>query len=404
MRFTTIDLFAGAGGVSEALKKKFKIIAAVEYDPIISSSYALNHGKQHLLVRDITKITKKNWLDLKKKELGDNTLDLLVATPPCQGFSRHSRKKSNNNMDARNELVLEIIKISNIFKPKYILFENVDNIVNFKIFLTFLDSLNNLNLKGRKVNPRTPSYHIKCEVVDAIDYGVPQRRKRLIMIAKRIDVFPQPDAKIDTANTKSIFSSNHNVWPARIPAPTLGEYFKRFNLAKIQAGEQDNSDKLHRCRNLSDLNLKRIKFTPKNGGSRSDWPEHENLGLECHKKNNVSFGDVYGRMNFENYAPTITCGCLSYTKGRFGHPTEDRAISLREAALIQTFPLWYKFTGKIDGNAYEGSTENIATQIGNAVPVKLAETFISRITFELLKENGVVNNSHQLTMNRANVR
>lgn len=385
MSFTTIDLFAGAGGVSEALKKNFKIVAAVEYDPIISSSYALNHGKKHLLVRDITKITKKYWLDLKRKELGNNSLDLLVATPPCQGFSRHSRKKSNNNLDARNELVLEVIKVTDIFKPKYIFFENVDNIVNFKIFHTFLDSLNNLNLKGKKVNPRRPSYHIKCEVTDAIDYGVPQRRKRLIMIAKRIDRYPQSDAKIDTTTIKSIFNSTHNVWPDKIAAPTLGEYFRNFNLSKIQAGEQDHSDKLHRCRNLSELNLKRIRHTPKNGGSRSDWPEYEHLGLECHKKKNVSFGDVYGRMNFDNYAPTITCGCLSYTKGRFGHPVEDRAISLREAALIQTFPLWYKFTGRIDGDAYEGSTENIATQIGNAVPVKLAETFINRITYELLK-------------------
>ncbi|WP_240420485.1 DNA cytosine methyltransferase [Paenibacillus periandrae] len=385
MKFSAIDLFSGAGGVSEALKKHFDIKCAVEFDKIIATTYALNHGSDHLLVKDIRKIKKKKWNKIKKQLNGENP-DLLVATPPCQGFSRHSRKKSVVNVDDRNKLIMEVIRVANIFQPNYILFENVDNIVNFKIFHIFLSVLTNLNSEGYKKHLDRPSYHLRFEVVDAVNYGVPQHRKRMILIGKKINAFPNTDAIIqETVKGLPYVTTPLSLWPEKKEAPTIREYLKRYNLSSLEAGGADKKDKLHRCRNLSPDNLVRIRATPRNGGSRSDWKE-EQLTLECHKKSNVNFGDVYGRMNFDSYAPTITCGCLAYTKGRFGHPEEDRAISMREAALIQTFPIHYKFTGKDGGNAYEGSSENIATQIGNAVPVKLAQSFVDLIYNQLLNE------------------
>lgn len=384
MKHTAIDLFSGAGGVSEALKEHFKIICSVEYDKIIASTYSLNHGKDHLLVKDIRKIKKKKLVDIKKKKLKNGDLGLLVATPPCQGFSRHSRTKSTASSDERNKLIMEIIRVSNLFEPKFIFFENVDNIINFKIFHRFLDVIVNLTDSGKKKYMNRPSYHLRFEVVNAVDYGVPQHRKRLILIGKKIEAFPNIDATI-MYNSKGIpFVKNPlQLWPEKAVAPKLGEYLNCFKLPPLKAGETDSVDKLHKCRNLSDTNLRRIQSTPKNGGSRSDWDRTLNLGLECHTKSNINYGDVYGRMSFSDYAPTITCGCLAYTKGRFGHPEEDRAISMREAALIQTFPQTYKFTGRLDGKANEGSTENIATQIGNAVPVQLARSFIKMLNDNL---------------------
>jgi DNA (cytosine-5)-methyltransferase 1 len=395
VKFSAIDLFSGAGGVSQALKDHFNIKCAVEFDKVIASTYALNHGNNHLIVKDIRKIKKKKWIKLKEQLNGEN-LDLLVATPPCQGFSRHSRKKSVANSDDRNNLIMEVIRVSNIFQPNYILFENVDNIVNFKIFHTFLSVLTNLDSTGHKKYVKRPSYHLRFEVVDAVNYGVPQHRKRLILLAKKINAFPNTDAIIKESPKGLPFVTKPlSLWPEKRKAPTLREYLKPYKLSSLEAGGSDANDKLHRCRNLSEDNLIRIKNTPRNGGSRSDW-KNEKLALECHKKSNVNFGDVYGRMNFDKYAPTITCGCLAYTKGRFGHPEEDRAISMREAALIQTFPLQYKFTGRADGNPYEGSSENIATQIGNAVPVKLAHSFVELIYNQLLIELQIELFSEQL--------
>jgi DNA (cytosine-5)-methyltransferase 1 len=380
---TAIDLFCGAGGVSEALKNFFKIVGAVEYDPIIASSYKLNHGQDHLIVKDIREISKKEWL--QKVQLKPGELDLLVATPPCQGFSRHSRKKAEENIDERNDLILEVIKVTDIYQPRYIFFENVDNIVNYKVFHTFLRRLVNLKKDGNKRTCNRPSYHVNFKIVDASRYGVPQTRRRLILIAKRIDVFPCKEAfvKIPREGVPIVIKPL-DVWPSEEPAPTLGEYLAQFKLKPIGAGETDPDDPLHTSRRLSDLNLKRIQATPHNGGSRDSWPPE--LLLDCHKKKNVSFGDVYGRMDFNKYSPTITCGCISYTKGRFGHPVEDRAISLREAALIQTFPLDYKFTGLLNGKEYEGAKDKIAMQIGNAVPVKMAYIFIKEIAKHIDKE------------------
>lgn len=372
-----IDLFSGAGGSTQAAKKYFNVITAIEIDPIFAKTYELNHGHEHLYIKDIQDTDIDFWNNQLKKAKNNN-VDLLIATPPCQGFSKHSRTKVINSTDIRNNLVLEVLRVAQITKPKFIFMENVTNIVNYKVFHRFLKRLSNIKKNGVPLNTDLPSYHIRFESVEAQEYDVPQRRKRMILIAKKIENFPNTDAYITDRNvTVPVIKKPLNIWASKKLAPTLGEYLSKFNLASLEAGERCEKDILHRSQKLSDLNIQRIKATTLNGGSRNQWPDY--LMLECHKKSNISFGDVYGRMNFNDYAPTITCGCSSYSKGRFGHPIENRAISLREAALIQTFPIDYKFTGSVEGQINEGAINKIATQIGNAIPVNLAEKFFKEI-------------------------
>lgn len=373
-KLNAVDIFCGAGGTSEALKKYFNIVAAVEFDEIIAKSYALNHGWEHLYINDIKELNREFWDDISN----NREIDLLVSTPPCQGFSKHSRKKVIEIKDPRNDLILETLRVAHIIKPNYIFMENVPNIINYKVFHKLLKSLSNIKKNGRPLNPDLPSYHIRYEIVNASDYNVPQKRTRMILIAKKIETFPYNKAYIQTRNTPNpIVNEPLDIWPKKIIAPLLGEFLSGYKLQEIKAGETGSTDSLHKSRSLSDINLQRIKSTRSNGGSRTEWAE--DLVLECHKKEKISFTDVYGRMSYNDYAPTITCGCINYSKGRFGHPIEDRAISLREAALIQTFPYEYKFTGKITGELYKGSMDKIATQIGNAVPINMARLFFKAI-------------------------
>ncbi|WP_249659717.1 DNA cytosine methyltransferase [Lysinibacillus fusiformis] len=371
-----IDLFSGAGGSTQAAKKYFNIVTAIELEPIYAKTYELNHSKEHLYIADVKTTDKDFWENQLKKISME--LDLLIATPPCQGFSKHSRKKVIESDDIRNTLILEVIRIARITQPQFIFMENVTNIINYKIFHKFLKNLSNIKRDGMPIKSDFPSYHIRFESVNAEEFKVPQKRKRMILIAKKINSFPEKEAYVRTKNiTVPKVTKPLQIWPKPQNAPFLGDYLSQFKLSPLKAGQRDLEDKLHRSQNLSSLNLERIQATPHNGGSRNSWPEK--LILDCHKKERISFGDVYGRMSNYDYAPTITCGCTSYSKGRFGHPVEDRAISLREAALIQTFPFDYKFTGTIDGELYEGASNKIATQIGNAIPVKLAEAFFKEI-------------------------
>lgn len=378
-RLKAIDIFSGAGGSSEALKKKFDIIAAVESDPIIAKSYELNHGKKHLYIEDITKLSNDFWIDLTK----NINIDLLVSTPPCQGFSKHARTKVIESKDGRNLLIFETLRIARLTKPRFILMENVPNIVNYKVFHSFLKKLSNIKLDGNALDSNFPSYHIKFDCINSSDYNVPQKRKRMILVAEKINTFPNKDAYVRIKNTPiPILKSPLNLWPKKKRSLLLGEYLNKFELPSILAGEVCKIDPLHKSRNLSEKNLRRIKATRENGGSRREWDEE--LILDCHRKEKVGFTDVYGRMSFDDFAPTITCGCITYSKGRFGHPIEDRAISLREAALIQTFPYDYKFTGKLSGEIYEGSMDRIATQIGNAVPINMISMFLDEIYDHLM--------------------
>ena len=325
---TVVDVFAGCGGVTEGLKRRnFRIVAAVENDPIVCQTYRLNHPRVHLLEKNVEKVSVTG---IRREVLGDRDVDLLVVCAPCQPFSSQNRARS---IDPRADLILQSVRFARILKPKVILFENVPGLARIK-FLSILDQLRQgLGKCGYVLG--------EPQEVDAADYGVPQRRIRCLMLAVKGGM------------------------PPSIPAPhtpvgyrqTVRDAFK--GLTSLMSGENDECDRLHFARSHKSIALQRLKHIPKDGGSRKSLPTR--LELPCHRDRR-GYPDVYGRMSWSKVAPTLTTGCTDITKGRFVHPSDDRAISLREAARLQTFPDKYQFAG---------NHKQMAAQIGNAVPVEL---------------------------------
>lgn len=270
--------------------------------------------------------------EIRRENLDDRDVDLLVVCAPCQPFSSQNRKRG---ADDRSRLILQAGKFARILRPRVIFFENVPGIAAHSELLNELrDELGS-------------EYHLSDpKRVDAADFGVPQRRVRCIMIATR-GVKPPSLPKAITPKGKRVTVRQ-----------TIG------HMPRLRAGERDPNDYLHAARRHQDIALRRLAAIPKDGGSRSSLPA--NLGLACHEGVKASkFSDVYGRMSWDEVAPTLTTGCTDITRGRFAHPEDDRAITAREAALLQTFPPRYRFAG---------NTSDVQTQIGNAVPVKLVES------------------------------
>lgn len=329
-KITAIDIYCGSGAVTEGLKAEgVSVLAAVDNDPIACETYRLNHPEVHLFESDIRKLKPT---DLRKLVGNDRRIDLLVVCAPCQPFSSQNRKRSTD--DPRAELVLESLKFVKEFKPEVVFFENVPGIAISGPLQSLRQKLANLGyLLG---NPKT---------LDAAECGVPQRRERCIMIAAR------SQEGIDT------FYGSIRPQPAVTVRHAIG------GLSQLASGERDPDDPLHFARNHQSIVLQRMQHIPKDGGSRLSLPPE--LELECHKGRKNDFPDVYGRMKWDDVAPTLTTGCTDVTKGRYAHPRDNRAITLREAALLQSFPLNYRFFG---------NSGQIARQIGNAVPVNMIRT------------------------------
>lgn len=337
---TLIDLFAGCGGVTTGFKaKNFKVLAAVEFDPIIAQTYRLNHPEVIVYEDNICHISPDSVMH--DCQLAPGQLTVLSVCAPCQPFSKQNR---NRNSDSRALLVLESLRFIEVFRPVFVFFENVPGLGQHSTILKdLIDGLNNLGYQTSQPI-----------IIDAVNYGVPQFRKRFILLATflNIDLSLPPPTHFAPETAKRLGKS---------PWLTVGDAF--FGLSVISSGEQDKNDPLHKARNHSLLTLERLKYIPHNGGSRKSMPDH--LELLCHKRSStIGYHDVYGRMDLNKPANTLTTGCTNITKGRFAHPISNRAITLREAARLQTFPDTYKFAGNYD---------QISAQIGNAVPVKLAE-------------------------------
>jgi DNA (cytosine-5)-methyltransferase 1 len=329
---TILDLYSGCGTVTAAFKKcHFRVVAAVDIDPVACSTYKRNHPSIYLIQDDIRNVDPRL---IRKEALRDSLLDLLVVCAPCQPFSNQNQYK--NDKDNRKELILESVRFAKVLQPRMIMFENVPGLAG-KSFVGILEKLiNSLSDIGYLCGPPTR--------INAADYGVPQRRNRCILLA----ALGQKPPKLPQAITPE---------GSRV---TVARVLK--GLTKLATGQYDKNDPLHFSRNHSSIALKRLAHIPKNGGSRASLPP--NLVLNCHK-DPKSYPDVYGRMSWNDIAPTLTTGCTDITRGRFAHPDEDRAITLREAARLQTFP---------DDYLFEGNASQIATQIGNAVPMKLVES------------------------------
>lgn len=325
---TAIDLFSGAGGLSQGLKQAgFSVVGAVESHPTYAESYRLNHPKTNLKLSDITKIDPVEYA----KELGLKVgeLDLLAGCPPCQGYSTIGTRNRGKKDDPRNELVYEVLRFAVAFQPKTIMMENVpalDKDARLQKLVTKLEDL---------------GYKVDHKVLKMSHYGVPQARRRMIMLASRLDDIEVVKQELDKDKMKTV----------------------RDAIAFLPPVDQSN-DALHNAPEKRSDKVKRlISMIPKDGGSRTDIGEE--YQLECHKRT-TGFRDVYGRMAWDKPSPTITGGCNSPSKGRFLHPEEDRGITLREAALLQTFPPNYQFSFK------SGKT-GVAMMIGNALPPTFIE-------------------------------
>lgn len=316
-----VDLFSGCGGLSLGLKKAgFNVAAAVEIDSKAQETYRLNHPSVRLYPHDIRALDPAQVL--RDAGLRPGQLDLLAGCPPCQGFSRLRTKNQQTSVDdERNNLVSDFLRFIKVMKPKTVMLENVPALENDTRFLKMRRAIHALG------------YETVVHVLDAADYSVPQRRKRLIMLASIVHT------------------------------PLLAEKaLTRITVRKALAGldsPKNTSDKLHGMGENRSLEIRKlISLIPKDGGSRRDLPQE--YQLECHKRTD-GFSDVYGRMAWDMVSPTITSGCSNPSKGRFLHPSQNRTITLREAAVLQGFPRNYRF------NVDHGK-EAIALMIGNALP------------------------------------
>ncbi len=370
-KFEAIDLFSGCGGVSCGLTLAgFKVKAAVEIEESAVKTYLgypplaqvnVLHGAKE---GDICKLNGNDIL--KAANIKKDEIYLLAGCPPCQNFSRQNPNNAKKSVEERKKLLFEFLRIIEELEPPFILMENVPGIkdkINKDILNEFLTSL-------RK------KYIVKDDILNSADYGVPQIRKRFVLHAVRIDIHDELiEENFIFELPKATHSNREN--DGLLPWKTVREAIG--DLPAIKAGETFKDSKgviyNHKCANLDEINIKRIRAIRANGGSRSGLPKE--LVLECHKKKNEDgkvfdgHGDVYGIMEADKPSPTMTGGCLFYSKGRYGHYEQDRAISIREAARLQTFP---------DDFIFSNSLMVSALQIGNAVPIDLVK--VSAITLK----------------------
>lgn len=322
--FISLDLFSGAGGLTEGLREAgFDTKYAFEIDKIASKAYSLNHKNTIVVTKDIRSV---NLEDVKQR-LDGSKIHLLAGCPPCQGFSSIRRlNRAKPVDDPRNDLINEYVRFVEYFKPYTIMLENVPWLEQDELFIEAKKKLDALK------------YKIDVAIVNVRDYGVPQNRKRLVMIGSRLG-----QICIAKPNNKKV-TVRHRI--GKLPKP------------------ENSKDPLHKIfPNHTDKIRKLIKDIPHDGGSRKDLGKDRQL--VCHTKENVGFNDIYGRLRWDDYSSTITGGCLNPSKGRFLHPDQDRCISAREAALLQSFPFEYQFPTDV-------SRAKIALMIGNALPPKFS--------------------------------
>jgi DNA (cytosine-5-)-methyltransferase len=336
MKINAVDLFCGVGGLTYGIQQAgINVVAGYDIDEKSKFAYEYNNDAKFIL-KDIKEIEDDEILGLYPS---DTDIKVLIGCAPCQPFSTYSHKYQNNENTIKKIDLLDCFgRQVELVKPDIVSMENVPQMQKREVFHRFRSLL------------EKNGYRVTYKVVYAPDYGVPQKRKRLLLLASKFG---------DISLIEPEFNSDTH--------PTLRDTIGK--LPEINAGETYEHDPLHRSRNLSDLNFKRIRQS-KPGGTWRDWDD--DLLLEAYKKDSgKTFGSVYGRLEWDKPANTITTQFPGIGNGRFGHPEQDRALSLREGALLQTFPLNYEFVDPKQGRNYPIS--QVALQIGNAVPPKLGE-------------------------------
>jgi len=327
-----VDFFSGAGGLTRGLVDAgIPVVLGIDADGGCRETYERNNPGSRFLHADVR--------DLRAEEIA-NTIArvhrdelLLAACAPCQPFAQLNRQ---NRRDGRATLLGQFARFVQALRPGQVFVENVPGLARVSGSST---------LSRFRQTLRRLGYGYWEGVIDAKIYGVPQTRRRYVIIAVR-EVEPAPPP------------ATHG--PGFLPFETVENAIHAY--PALEAGEVHPNVPNHRAACLSPLNLERIRHTPHDGGDRTVWPPH--LWLNCHRNGYRGHTDVYGRMHWRRPAPTLTCKCNSLTNGRYGHPEQDRAISLREAARLQSFDDNYVF--------YAEAQSHLASQIGNAVPVRLA--------------------------------
>jgi DNA (cytosine-5)-methyltransferase 1 len=338
MDLLSIDIFSGVGGLTEGMHQaKFKTKLAFEIDEIASKVYSLNHPKTVVITKNIREVS----ITEIKKKLKGNTIHLLAGCPPCQGFSSIRRlNRLQPVADERNNLIMEYLRFVKALKPYTIMMENVPGLTKYDLF------------DKATVELKEAGYAwIDYKIVNVKNYGVPQNRRRLVLVGSRLGAI-------------------------KVAKPIEGKKTVRQTIENLPLPEKSN-DPIHKIFPIHKLEVhERIRLTPKDGGSRKDLPKK--YTLKCHKRKNVGFNDVYGRLSWDDYSSTITGGCLNPSKGRFLHPEQDRCISAREAALLQTFPHDYIFPVNIP-------ISKLALLIGNALPPQFSYIQSENIRQHLLQ-------------------
>ncbi len=347
-KIVAVDLFCGAGGLTHGLVTEgIKVAAGIDSDSSCKYAYEKNNnavfiGKtiEELSSSDISKFYPKG------------AIKVLVGCAPCQPFSAYAKGKNKNSPDKKWKLLEQFTRLILELNPDVVSMENVPRLKKNKVYRDFLDAL------------KKCGHEISENIVYCPDYGIPQSRTRLVVLASKLNKIRIVDKTHKNLNYVTVKDA-------------IGG-----GLEPLSNGEASRFDPLHRTSRMSELNELRITNTPP-GGSWKDWDE--SMISACHKKESgKSYYNVYGRMRWDAPAPTITTQCCGFGNGRFGHPEQNRAISLREAALIQTFPDYYDFI-EPDKPVF---IKKLATHIGNAVPVELGRVIARSIKKHLEVSNG----------------
>lgn len=362
MKIEAIDLFCGAGGLTRGLLDAgIEVKAGFDVEESCRHAYEANNEGAKFFAQDVGTVTSANLNKLWSK--GKGSIKLLAGCAPCQPFSPAAntfRVKGKAEAEAagkgpsvpgladpRYYLLNEFTRLIKECDPHLVTMENVPKVQSHAPFKNFVESLKELG------------YDVWYKSVSCEKLGVPQTRRRLVLLASRIGAIPK------------------QLEPLELGDEPNDVHHALAGLTPLKAGEADPHDKIHFARNLSEINLRRIRAsTP--GGTWRDWPEE--LRSPCHNKaSGATFSAVYARMRADQASPTMTTQFYNFGAGRFGHPTQDRALTPREAALLQSFPKSYDFVG----NQSEIYMDKLGKMIGNAVPPKLGEaigkTFLQHV-------------------------
>lgn len=333
-KYKAIDFFCGGGGMTYGLRQAgINVIVGVDFDNECKETYEFNNPGSTFVHFDITQLPVEYFEKKFKVKRNDANL-ILIGCSPCQYYSIINTKKQKS--EKSKNLLWDFVRFIDYYNPGYVLVENVPGIETksdsiLPKFMMFL------NKKGYK--------YIVKDVIDMSYYGVPQSRKRFSLIASRVKKVSLPIKEEKQSLLEDYIS-------------------ERMGFPAIPAGYKDDTDYNHTVAGLNKINLKRLAKTEKNGGTRLGWKDDPELQLKCYIGKDDSFKDVYGRMSWKKPASTITTKFFNISNGRFAHPEQDRAISLREGATLQTFPKHYVFKTT--------SIAATARLIGNAVPPEYA--------------------------------